>query len=335
MTRIVWLRQVGRACFALIVLINCSSLATAASTWKPVESVEVVVGTSPGGAMDRTARAVHAALVRDAAIPKSSVVMNKPGGGHAVAHTYVVSQRGKPHIIQAANSTLVTNYLLGRSSIRYADFTLIAIIFQETMVYAVRDDSPIKDGRDLFERLKKDITSVSFSVSSGVGTANYFTATQVAHAAGADNRKLKVVSFAGAAEGITATLGGHVDVVITTPSALAPHVAAKKLRVIATAADERLGGLFADVPTWKEMKVDSSLSLWRAIVAPPGLSPEQVVYWETALRAMTTMEEWKAALAKEFLTPRFLGSAETSSFLAKEEERFRAHFKEFGILKQK
>lgn len=335
MNRIVSLRQAGRACLVLIAVISGASLAMAASPWKPTESVEVIVGVSPGGAMDRTARTVHASLVRSGAIPKSSVVVNKPGGGHAVALAYLANQRGKPHFIQAANSPLITNNLMGRSPIRYTDFTPLAVIFQETMVYAVLEDSPIKDGRDLFERLKKDVTSVSFSVSSGLGTANYFTATQVAHAAGADNKKLRVVSFAGAAEGVTATLGGHVDVVITTPSALAPFVRSKKLRIIATAADARLGGIFADVPTWKEMKVDSSLSLWRAILGPPGLTPEQVGYWESALREMTSTEEWKRALAKEFLSPRFLNSAETSAFLATEEERFRAHFKEFGILKQK
>jgi len=89
------------------------------------------------------------------------------------------------------------------------------------------------------------------------------------------------------------------------------------------------------VPTWKEMKVDSSLALWRAIVGPPGLSAEQAAYWESALKAMTSTDEWKKELEQEFLTPRFLGRTETTAFLASEENRFRAHFAEFGILKQK
>jgi putative tricarboxylic transport membrane protein len=320
--------------WSIVAMLSWTCVASAAD-WKPSEPVEVVVGVSPGGAMDRTARTVHGALVRSEAIPKTSFVSNKSGGGHAVAFAYTINQRGKPHVIQIANSPLITNNLMGRSPIRYTDMTPLAIIFQETMVYAVREDSRIQDARDLYGRLKKDVSSVSFSVSSGLGTANYFTATQVAHAAGADNKKLKVVSFAGAAEGVTATLGGHVDVVITTPSALAPFVTSKKLRVIATAADERLGGVFANVPTWKELNVDSSLSLWRAVVAPPALSADQVAYWERALRAMTQTDEWKTQLQQEFLTPKFLNHAETVAFLGTEEKRFRAHFEEFGLTKTK
>jgi len=320
--------------WSIVAMLSWTCVASAAD-WKPSEPVEVVVGVSPGGAMDRTARTVHGALVRSEAIPKTSFVSNKSGGGHAVAFAYTINQRGKPHVIQIANSPLITNNLMGRSPIRYTDMTPLAIIFQETMVYAVREDSRIQDARDLYGRLKKDVSSVSFSVSSGLGTANYFTATQVAHAAGADNKKLKVVSFAGAAEGVTATLGGHVDVVITTPSALAPFVTSKKLRVIATAADERLGGVFANVPTWKELNVDSSLSLWRAVVAPPALSADQVAYWERALRAMTQTDEWKTQLQQEFLTPKFLNHAGTVAFLGTEEKRFRAHFEEFGLTKTK
>jgi putative tricarboxylic transport membrane protein len=324
----------ARRCALTLAFVAAAPAAWAAA-WKPAEPVEVVVGVSPGGAMDRTARSVHGALVRAESIPKTSFVSNKPGGGHALAFAYTINQKGKPHVLQVANSPLITNNLMGRSPIRYTDLTPLAVIFQETMVYAVREDSGIKDARDLFGRLKKDVTSVSFSVSTGLGTANYFTATQVAHAAGADNKKLKVVSFSGAAEGVTATLGGHVDVVITTPSALVPFVTSKKLRVIATAADERLPGLFANVPTWKELKVDSSLSLWRAIVGPPGLTPDQIAYWEQALRAMTQTSEWKAQLQQEFLTARFLNHAETVAFLGTEDKRFRAHFEEFGLLKQK
>jgi putative tricarboxylic transport membrane protein len=320
--------------WSIVAMLSWTCVASAAD-WKPSEPVEVVVGVSPGGAMDRTARTVHGALVRSEAIPKTSFVSNKSGGGHAVAFAYTINQRGKPHVIQIANSPLITNNLMGRSPIRYTDMTPLAIIFQETMVYAVREDSRIQDARDLYGRLKKDVSSVSFSVSSGLGTANYFTATQVAHAAGADNKKLKVVSFAGAAEGVTATLGGHVDVVITTPSALAPFVTSKKLRIIATAADERLGGVFANVPTWKELNVDSSLSLWRAVVAPPALSADQIAYWERVLRAMTQTDEWKAQLQQEFLTPKFLNHAETVAFLGTEEKRFRAHFEEFGLTKTK
>src|SRR6185503_16516998 len=96
-----------------------------------------------------------------------------------------------PHYLMAVNTLLISNSSLGRSELKYSDFSPIAVLYEEPMVFAVKNDSPIKDAADLANRLKKDPSSVSLSVSSGLGTANHMAAVLLGRAVGADIKRLK------------------------------------------------------------------------------------------------------------------------------------------------
>jgi putative tricarboxylic transport membrane protein len=301
--------------------------------WKPGKAIEVVVGVSPGGSMDRTARMLRDAIVAEGLISDKSTVVNRPGGGHAVAMAYTLRQAGDPHVIQVVNSPSITNKLLGRSPIDYTQFTPIAVLFEEQYLFAVNANSPIRDARDLLERVRKDPASVSFSVSSGVGTLNHIAAVQLAKAAGADIHKLKTVSFGSAAEGVTAVLGGHVDVAITTPFSLLPFVEAGRLRLIAAASGERLSGeQLKDIPDWKELGADVEIHGWRIVVGPPGLSPAQVRFWETAIRRVTRTPKWQEELVRNHLTDRYGDSVAARQLFDSEAKRFRALYSALGRL---
>jgi putative tricarboxylic transport membrane protein len=301
--------------------------------WKPGKAVDVVVGVSPGGAMDRTARMLREALVAEGLISDKSTVVNKPGGGHAVALAYTLRQAGDPHVIQVVNSPVITNKLLGRSPIDYTQFTPIAVLFEEQFLFAVNADSLIRDARDLLERVRKDPASVSFSVSTGVGTLNHIAAVQLAKAAGADIHKLKTVSFGSAAEGVTAVLGGHVDVAITTPFSLLPFAEAGRLRLIAAASGSRLSGeSLKNIPVWKELGADVEIHGWRAVVGPPGLSPEQVRFWERAIHRVTRTTKWQEEVARYHLTDRYSDSVATRQLFDFDAKRLRALYAALGRL---
>ncbi|MDQ2081132.1 tripartite tricarboxylate transporter substrate binding protein [Xanthobacteraceae bacterium Astr-EGSB] len=301
--------------------------------WKPTERVEVVVGVSPGGSMDRTARAVRDALVKGGFISQTSVVVNKPGGGHSVAYSYTARQKGNPHVIQVTGMPILTNRLLGRSPINYKEFTPLGVVFSEKTAFAVRTESPIKDARDLVDRLKLDPAGISFSVSSGVGTVQYFSVAQIAKSLGLELKKLKTVSFKGSSEGITATLGGHVDVLATAVGTIAPFVESKQLRFIALAADERMTDeIMANVPTWREVGVDASFDMWRAVIAPKNLTAPQIKFWEGALKAITMSDEWKKLIEEQQLSARYNTAAETAALMDKEDKMYHELLSALGLL---
>lgn len=321
-------RSVG---LALGLAVAAAAAPATAEAWKPDHSVEVVVGVSPGGSMDFTARLVRDLLVKEGLIPQSSIVNNKPGGGHAVALAYTMNHKGDPNYIEIVNTPLVANNLLGRSPIKYTDFTPIAMLFDENMVFAVKPDSKIKDAQDLLTRLKDAPDSVTFSVSSGLGTANHAAVMQVAEAAGIDVKKLKTVAFNSSSEGVTATLGGHIDVVVTTARSLLPYRQSGDLRFLAVASSKRLPGEMADVPTWRELGADAVVTAWRGVVAPPGLTPEQTEFWSEAIHKITQTDEWKQTLDQEFMTDNYMDSKQTGDFFKQETDHYAAMIKALGV----
>jgi len=297
-------------------------LAAAQTGWTPEHAVEVVVGVAPGGANDRTARDVEANLKAIGAIPNDSITVNKPGGGHSVALAYTISHAGDPHFLQVIGGVMLSNNILGRSPQKYSDVTPIAMLFNEQMAFAVAKDSKITDAQTLLDMLAADPGSVSFSISTGIGTTNHLSALLVAKAAGADVTKLKAVAFDSSSEGVTATLGGHIDVAITTPYALDPFVESGELRYIAVASEERAGGLLADTPTWKELGIDAVVYAWRSVVAPPGLTEDQVAYWDKSFTDLQASQGWKDMLAKENLMPAPMDSKTFAAFLESENARY-------------
>jgi putative tricarboxylic transport membrane protein len=302
-----------------------------AQEWKPTKPVELVIGNAPGGAMDRLARLAEGFLKAGSLIPGESIVLPKPGGGHAVALAYIKEHAGDAHYLMAANTLLISNNLLGRSELKYSDFTPISILYEEPMVFAVRSDSTIKDAADLVGRLKSDPSSVSFSVSSGLGTANHMAAVLLAKAVGAPIHALKAVSFESGSEGITAALGGHVDVVVTPPGSMMQFVNSKELRIIALAGDERAGGVLTNVPTWKEMGYDVSVSEWRGIIAPPGLKPEEISFWEKAFADFMQSDVYKKSAEEELFTARYMNAADSAKFMAEMDQQFRDYLEFLGV----
>ena len=58
----------------------------------PAKAVELIVHTGPGGGSDLFARVVADIVNKERFLPQPLVVLNKPGGGGAVAFRYVAEK---------------------------------------------------------------------------------------------------------------------------------------------------------------------------------------------------------------------------------------------------
>ena len=191
-------------------------------------------------------------------------VENKPGGGGAVALAALAQRTGGSTLMINA-PTMLNNQITGKSPLPYTDFTALAILGIEYECVAVRADSPLKSAKELVERLKKDPSALSVSIGTSLGNAGHLAYALAMKAAGVDIKKLKTVAFNSAGDGITALLGGHIDLASTPPSAVLQHVQAGKLRVLVLTAPTRSHGELANVPTWKELGINSTHEVWRGI----------------------------------------------------------------------
>lgn len=309
------------------------SSGTQAQNWSPSKNVEIIVGSAPGGSNDKTARAVERALVEGKLIPTSMSVVNKPGGGSSIAFSYVNQRAGDPHTLLVGTTALLTNHIVGRSKINHKDFTAIASLFNDYVVFAVNAKSSIQNGKDLAERLKQDPQSIAIGFATALGSHNHIAAGMLAKSIGVNPRALKVVAFKGSSEAITQLLGGHIDMVTTAAGNVSAHLAEGRLRVVGISANQRFGGAFASIPTWKEQGVDLVYGGWRAIMGPKGLTADQVAYWEGVLRKATETPEWQANLQKNYWSNDFVTSAQFTKDIDKDYNDIKSVLVDLGLAK--
>ena len=322
----------------LSILLACAAASLnagpVAAQWKPEKNIEIIVGTGPGGGQDKTARTVQHLLTDKRFIEAPVTVINKPGGGGAVGWAYLNQHAGDAHYAVIGTTTLLTSQITGRSPVGFTDITPLAMLLSESVAISVRQESPLLTGKDLVERLKKDASSVSASIGSSVGGPNHIAFALIAKAAGGDVKKLKTVVFQGGGEAITATLGGHVDLISSAANNVIPHLAAGKMRVLGIAAPQRLGGVFAKVPTWKEQGIDVHITNWRMLAGPKNLTAAQVAYWDGALAKLAKTDEWKKDLDNNVFENTYMNSDETGRYLKAQYDQFHAALSEVGLAKQ-
>jgi putative tricarboxylic transport membrane protein len=318
------------------ITLGLAAMATTglAQGWSPQKNVEIVVGSAPGGSNDKTARAVERALVEGKLVNVPVTVVNKPGGGSSIAFTYVVQRAGDPHTLLVGTTALLTNHITGRSKIHHSDFTPIASLFNDYVVFAVNANSSIKDGKDLVARLKKDPQSVAIGFATALGSHNHIAAGLLMKAIGGNARDLKAVAYKGSAEAVTNLLGGHIDLVTTAAGNAAGHVANGRMRVVAVAGPRRFGGALADVPTWTELGVKLVYGGFRGIVGPKGLAPEQVAFWEGALRKASRTPDWQADLQKNYWSDDFLTGKDFRKDLDETYDAMKSVLVDLGLAKQ-
>ena len=313
-------------------MLCASSLASAQASWKPQKNVEIVVGTSPGGGQDTSARAVQRLLQEKQLIEVASTVVNKPGGGSSLGYAYLNQHPGNAHYVMLSTTPLITNPITGLMTITHNDLTPLAMLFDEYIVATVAAGSPIKSGKELLARLKADPGSLSIGIP-GAGGGGHLGFALAAKAAGIEVKKLKTVVFKSGGDSITALLGGHIDVATSTTAAPVPHHRAGKLRMVAIAAPKRLVGELSSVPTWREQGVPTEFANWRGMVGPRGLTPPQVSYWERVFSAVVDTPEFKRDLENNYWVASFARSNEMRARLKAEHEELKALLTDLGMAK--
>lgn len=231
-----------------------------------------------------------------------------------------------------ASKAILTNHLVGRGP-SYTEFTPVANLFSEWISVTVKPDSPLKTGRDLVERLKKDPAALSFGIATSLGNLNHQGAAAALKEAGIDVKKMRTVIFQSGGAATTAMLGGHIDIVPITAAFAASMVRNGQVRLIAVSSPQRLTGVLADVPTWRELGYDAVVSNWRSVIGPKAMTEAQLAYWDRALRRLIDSAEWKKELEMNFWTSEYLGSAETRKHMAQDNVQARAFLVDLGLAK--
>ena len=322
--------------FARLALASALAFAAvhpAAAQWKPEGAVELIATNAPGGGSDRILRLMQK-IMQDQGSPVPINVVNKPGGGSAIAYTYVNQHPGDARYFVLASKSLLTNNIVGRGP-SYTTMTPVAHLFNEYIAVTVTPDSPIKTGKDMIDRLKKDPQAVSFGIATSLGAPNHSGVAVAASKAGIDIKKLRAVIFASGGAATTALFGGHIDVVPISVAFATSLLRNGQVRIIAIAAPQRLPGDLAAVPTWREQGYDSVVSQWRGFVGPKDMTAAQIAYWEQAFHRFLESPEWKKELDTNFWQADFRNAAGFRKVLDEDNVELSKFLNELGLVKKK
>lgn len=317
----------------MVLLLAWQGAPAQTAAWKPEKNVEILSPVARGGGTDATARLVQGLFEKKRLVAVPSNVVNKPGGGGTEEWAYLGRFAGDGHYLAISVPPLLTSRITGASTITYTDVTPITNLFSEYVLIAVSTDSPLKTGRDLAERMRKDPSSVSIAFANVPGNHNHIAPALIARAAGGAVRKLRIEVFDSGDKAAAAVLDGRLDAVSATAGTVLKHARSGNLRLLGLTAPRRLGGPLASVPTWKEQGVDAVVSTWRGIVGPRDMTPAQIAYWEDVFLKLSLDDEWLAALNEQGWDGTYLNSGETRKFLEEQYTLFRGALVDLGIAK--
>ena len=121
---------------------------------------------------------------------------------------------------------------------------------------------------------------------------------------------------------------------VSSSGSIIPYVQSGQMRVIGVAAAQRMGGAFANAPTFREQGLNTAgIAAWRGLHGPRGLTAAHIAFWDDALAKATESAEWKKNFDDGDITQQFLRSRDFAVFIDNEYATTRAVMAELGLVK--
>ena len=288
----------------------------------PARPIEFIVAGGPGGGLDITARIVDDVGRREQ-MGARFLIANRDGGGGNVARAYLGSKKGDDHVLLCESNRVWLSELTGTTTEGIESTTPLARLTSDALVWVVRADSTFQNAQSVIDAVRRDPDSVAFGVGT-IPSDDQFNILRPLRASGVDISTLKLAAFRSGGDLVTNLLGGHVDVVSASFSEAEAQAAAGRVRMLATASAVRMAGAIGrTVPTWRELGLDVTITHWRGVFGPPGMSPEAVRYWDDYFSRLVRTDAWKAMLARIGQEDAYLGSEAFKAALVEERELYK------------
>ncbi|WP_441622824.1 MULTISPECIES: tripartite tricarboxylate transporter substrate binding protein [unclassified Cupriavidus] len=285
--------------WASLALGTTACLPAAAMAAFPEKPIRIVVPFSPGGGTDLIARTMGVAMSQDLGQPV--VVDNKPGGGTIIGTDNVAKSAPDGYTLVMATFAHAVNPSL-QPKLPYATdkaFSPVVLVGRSPNVLVVRPDSPYKTVQDLISAARARPGKISFA-SQGPGTSAHLAGELFKSLAKVD---LNHIPYRGAGPAITDLLGGQVDLMFATASAVGNLLESGKLRALAvTSAQRSASPDLAKVPTIAESGVPGYVAeSWYGLFVPAGTPAPVIARLNAAAKKAVTTEAFRKRAESEGL----------------------------------
>ena len=230
----------------------------------PTRPVRIVIGFTPGGTPDITARLIGVKLAE--ALGQPVVVDNRPGAGGTIGGKLVAEATPDGHTLLSVSASHVLQPSI-YAKMPYdtlKDFAGITRTSTACYLLVTSPSSPARTAKDLLALAKAKAGQLNFA-SAGSGSGTHFAGEMFKHAAGID---VVHIPYKGIPESLTDTMAGRVQFFMSPLSGGIPLVKAGKLRALGVSCLKRVAAI-PEVPTLAETVLPGfRADTWSGILAP-------------------------------------------------------------------
>ena len=321
-------RSAGSAAFAATVLAALGTTGAQAQGTFPDRPVRVVLPAPAGSGVDITARAIAQKLGE--AWGQQVVVDNRPGANGIIGMELVAKSKPDGYtLLQGFTSALTINPYVYKSLPydSFRDYVAITQTATNTMVLVINPALPVRSVKDLVALGKSRPGELAYA-SAGIGNLTHLAGELLRVEAGL---KVVHVPYKGETPAFTDLMGGQTAYMFSAALGVAPHVAAGKLRMLATCGETRAGA-FPAVPTMVESGLKKVVVTgWGGWLAPAGTPPELVQKLQRDIARALALPEMREKLGTLGAEPVGNSAAEFAAFLRSEADKWSRVTREAGI----
>lgn len=236
----------------------------------PSKPIRWVLPIAPGGIVDTVARVIAPGLSES--LGTTIVVDNRPGGGTILGTEIVAKSPPDGYTILLTSSALVVNPTLSKLPYDPAkDLAPVIELAITPMVLVVHPSLPARNMKEFLAYAKANPRKLNYG-TPGAGTTLHLTTELLEEATGID---MVDVNYKGTGPMLTDLLAGQLQLSVSTPIEVIPHIRSGRLRAIAVTGNGRISAL-PDVPTMIEGGLPFEASVWMGVLAPGG-TPKEIV----------------------------------------------------------
>ncbi|RPI43252.1 MAG: tripartite tricarboxylate transporter substrate binding protein [Betaproteobacteria bacterium] len=237
----------------------------------PTRPIRIISPYAPGGGNTIMARLVAQKLTE--AWGHQVIVDNRPGGNTIIGTE--LTARATPDgytFLLAGSSHVLTPLLLKTPYDPIKDFAPVGTVGKQENIMAASPSAPFNDLRQLIAFAKSKPGQLNYA-TYGAGTSSHLSTELFCQLAGI---RMQHIPYKGAGPAITELLGGQVQVFLSTPAPVIPHIQSGRLKGIAISGEHRAPAV-PNLPTFAEAGLPGFESKgWYGLVAPAA-APRPIV----------------------------------------------------------
>jgi tripartite-type tricarboxylate transporter receptor subunit TctC len=311
----------------LVIAISWIALSGVARAAFPDRPINVVVYLKPGGAGDVFVRRFDRIAAKYTNV--NFVVINKPGAGGLTALTQIISGKPDGYNLAYVTKSNIAKFAESGAKIKIDDLDWLALMVVDPESLIVNKNSPIRTLDQIVADAKAK-KGAQIWVGPATGGNDHIMARKVWRALGIE---AKWVPFESGDEAMVALMGGHGAVYVGNPG----DVAGKPdLENVVISAPKRLGGAWAQIPTFKELGVkglDDEI-MWRGFAIKKGIPDEARKFYQDLIAKVSKDPQWQKYIEEEGAEAVFYTDEKFKEYVKQDFKDFEEVLKELAAPKK-